>query len=107
MDLKIKVCGMREFTNIGDVSDLKPDMMGFIFYPKSKRYVGDDYDPNLIHSIKPIIQTVGVFVNEWTESLTDKLIRYRFDVVQLHGNESPAYCREIHKKCNVLKAFGI
>ncbi len=98
---------MREHHNIHELANLNPDLMGFIFYPNSKRYVGDYLDPEVIHDILPKIQKVGVFVNELQKNLFEKVRLFSFDLVQLHGNESPDYCREIHKSCKVIKAFGI
>jgi phosphoribosylanthranilate isomerase len=104
----IKICGMRDSANIRQVAALKPDLMGFIFYPKSKRYVGEDFDLKLVYSLMPEILTVGVFVNLETEALLAIAKKYRFDYVQLHGNESPGYCKEVREEgIKVLKAFGI
>jgi phosphoribosylanthranilate isomerase len=104
----VKVCGMRESANIQEVARLKPDLMGFIFYPKSKRYVGEDFAPAIIQGVMPEVQTVGVFVNEEVERVMTLVRKYHLDFVQLHGNESPASCQKIKDKgVKVLKAFGI
>jgi phosphoribosylanthranilate isomerase len=104
----IKICGMRESANIQDVAALKPDLMGFIFYPKSKRYVGEGFDSDIIYSLMPEIQTAGVFVNVEIDKMLSVSKKFRFDFVQLHGNESPGYCKEAQEKgFKVLKAFGI
>lgn len=104
----IKVCGMRQGANVQEVARLKPDMMGFIFYPKSKRFVGDDFDASIVRSVMPEVQTVGVFVNEEVEKVITMVRKYSLDFVQLHGNESPASCQAIREKgIKVLKAFGI
>ena len=104
----IKVCGMRDKANIQEVAKLKPDLMGFIFYPKSKRYVGEHFDPVLIQAVMPEVQTAGVFVNEDVEKVLVTIRKYNLDYVQLHGNESPAICKKIKDKgAKVLKAFGI
>jgi phosphoribosylanthranilate isomerase len=104
----IKVCGMRDCQNIHEVAKLKPNMMGFIFYPKSKRYVGEDFEPASLQTVMPEVQTVGVFVNEETDRVIALSRRYKLDFVQLHGNESPYMCEEIKEKgIKVLKAFGI
>lgn len=90
--MEIKVCGMRDFENINDVSTLSIDYMGFIFYPPSPRYVGDDFQrPILGNKIK----TIGVFVNESMDDLIKKVKRIELDGVQLHGDESPDYCKKI------------
>lgn len=99
---------MRESANICEVAILKPDWMGFIFYPKSKRYVGTDFNPAIVKSLMPEIQTVGVFVNEEYEDMIAIAKKYNFDMVQLHGNESPEYCNNAHEDgFDVIKAFGI
>jgi phosphoribosylanthranilate isomerase len=104
----IKICGMRDSANIQEVTLLKPDLMGFIFYPKSKRYVGEDFHPDLVRNLMPEIFTAGVFVNIEREHMLYVAKKYQFDYVQLHGNESPAYCREAQEEgFKVLKAFGL
>jgi phosphoribosylanthranilate isomerase len=104
----IKICGMRESTNIKEIAQLKPDWMGFIFYPKSKRYVGDRYDTDPILSLMPEIRTTGVFVNEDIDLLLSTATKYHLDLIQLHGNESPSYCQRVTDKgLKVIKALGI
>lgn len=108
MGMFIKVCGMRQSANVQEVARLKPDLMGFIFYPKSKRFVGEDFDPSIVKSVMPEVQTVGVFVNEEVEKVLSLVRKYSLDFVQLHGNESPASCQAIREKgIKVLKAFCI
>jgi phosphoribosylanthranilate isomerase len=100
----IKVCGMRDAKNIESLAELGPDFMGFIFYPKSPRYVGQIDIPKLPENIKKI----GVFVNE---SITDVLeIAQKHDLngVQLHSDETPEFCAEIKKTgLLVVKAFAV
>jgi phosphoribosylanthranilate isomerase len=104
----IKICGMRNDANIQEVARLKPDLMGFIFYPKSKRFVGRDFDPALVQALMPEISTVGVFVNDNDETVLTTARKYQFDYVQLHGNESPQFCKQIQNEgFRVLKAFGM
>ena len=57
--LKIKVCGMRDQENILRIAACNPDYLGFIFYPKSKRYVGEKID---VGYLPKQVQKVGVFV---------------------------------------------
>lgn len=99
---------MRESANIREVAALKPDWLGFIFYPKSKRYVGTDFNPALVQSLMPEIKAVGVFVNEEYEDMIAIARKYKFNMVQLHGNESPEYCNSAQEDgFEVIKAFGI
>ena len=57
--MKIKVCGMRDKANLAELIELKPDFIGFIFYDKSPRYVGDLLDEKLVRSISKPIKKVG------------------------------------------------
>ncbi len=104
--LKIKVCGMRESDNIRHLIELKPDYIGFILFPGSKRYLGDDYELNT--DIPESIQRVGVFVNALIPDIFNWANRLNLHLVQLHGNESPEYCIELHKMgVKIIKAFGV
>lgn len=103
----IKVCGMREPGNIAAVASLHPDMMGFIFYPLSPRYAGNLL-PEAVQALPPDIQKTGVFVNEDEAVLFDRVERYGIDVIQLHGTESPDFCRKCRDRgFRVVKAVGI
>lgn len=103
---KLKVCGMREEQNILGIAELGIDYMGFIFYPKSKRFVGGNFV--LPTAFPKNIQKVGVFVNETQEKILSNIEKYQLDFVQLHGDESVAFCNELNKKgVKVIKAFGI
>jgi len=105
-EIKLKVCGMRDPDNIREVSQLQPHYMGFIFYALSPRYVGDDF--RMPDSLLPGTSTVGVFVNESTERILQKVQAFGLDLVQLHGDESPAQCREVKKMgVGVIKVFSV
>ena len=104
----IKVCGMRDGDNIRQVEALRPDWMGFIFWPKSSRYVSERpaYLPKEC-------KRVGVFVDPAIEDIP-QLRRiaddFALDIVQLHGHESPDFIRALRAEgCfeAVVKAFNI
>lgn len=102
--MKLKVCGMRDPQNIHELIALQPDYMGFIFYEQSPRHVVEL--PAV--EIPASIQKVGVFVNAAMEYMEEKNALFNFDLIQLHGNESPEYCRQLHEKgFKIIKAFGI
>lgn len=107
----IKVCGMREAENIRGVEALGIDMMGFIFWPKSKRYVSRK-PAYLPHHVK----RVGVFVDEDIEQVRRIVDDYALDFIQLHGTESPDYIRQLRAAVcggaswggvGLIKAFNI
>ena len=81
------------------------DAVGVIFYKKSPRAVTMKTVREIITKLPPLVDTVGVFVNESAERL-NKIADYcGLDLVQLHGEESPAFCRKIHRR--VIKAFRV
>jgi phosphoribosylanthranilate isomerase len=107
--MKIKVCGMREGENIKALVELKPDFIGFIFYDKSPRFVGNDaLDAELINSLPRDIKKVGVFVNATVDFILQNVRKYGLHYVQLHGNEMPDFCKNLKfKGINIIKAFRI
>jgi phosphoribosylanthranilate isomerase len=93
--LKIKICGLTRPRNVEEVSALDPDFAGYIFYPGSVRYVGDQPDPALFRIPGEATARVGVFVDASTSRVRMLFEKCLLDLVQLHGSESPAYCREL------------
>ncbi|RXP46556.1 phosphoribosylanthranilate isomerase [Lutibacter sp. HS1-25] len=89
--MKIKVCGMRDSENLQSLLALKPDFVGFIFYSKSKRFVSDFPKVDFPNDIKK----VGVFVNETIEEVLRIVEKHQLNAVQLHGEETPTYCKEL------------
>ncbi|MCR5568303.1 MAG: phosphoribosylanthranilate isomerase [Paludibacteraceae bacterium] len=103
----IKVCGMREAGNIAEVKALQPDFIGLIFYPKSSRFVGEEPTEAQAASFEPA-KKVGVFVNNTEEYILEKIGMFHLDMVQLHGLETPDFCKALTEKgIPVIKAFSI
>lgn len=95
---------MREPENIRAVEEqVKPDMMGFIFWEGSKRCVTE------VPSYLPQCTRVGVFVNPTEEEVLQKAKDFSLNAIQLHGQESPDFCRTIKKQTGlpIIKAFSI
>lgn len=106
--LKLKVCGMRETQNILDLAKLNPDFIGFIFYEKSKRNAQNQLDPSIVKNLPEGIKKIGVFVDEPTEFLLQRIEDFSLDGVQLHGSESPKHCEALKKKgLIVIKVFAV
>ena len=107
MKLKLKVCGMKHAANIAAVAELEPDYLGFIFYPKSPRFISE-VSAELIKYIPTSIKTTGVFVDEELDTVKAYIFKYNLKAVQLHGKESEKYCEEIKLTgIEVIKAFGV
>ena len=106
--LLVKVCGMRDEVALAEVAALGPDFLGFIFAPKSPRFVGDSLAPELVRALPPSIWKVGVFVNETTENMLAIAKRFGLAAVQLHGQETPVQCEELSEAgLLVMKAFSV
>ena len=104
--LLCKVCGMTDTDNILAVSALQPDLVGFIFYRESKRYVGETF--TVPKGLPTTIGKVGVFVNQHVEDILSLVRRYELQYVQLHGDELPGQCTFLKERgCKVIKAFGV
>ena len=104
-NLKIKVCGMKYTANREAVEKLPMDFLGFIFYPKSKRFVGENTDPGLFNSVKT---KVAVFVDENAFEILGLVKNLGFEYVQLHGKENPKTCRLLKNQgLKVIKAFNL
>jgi phosphoribosylanthranilate isomerase len=104
--MKLKVCGMRDIDNIRALAPLRPDYMGFIFYPLSKRAVGHDFV--IPDDFPQRIKKVGVFVNEETSGILGEVKKHNLDFVQLHGDETPEQCAALRKAgLGLIKAFSM
>ncbi len=90
---KIKLCGLSRPEDIEAANRLKPDYVGFVFWPESRRAVTPSQAARLKAALDPSIQAVGVFVNEDPETVAQLLEAGIIDLAQLHGRESPAYLR--------------
>jgi phosphoribosylanthranilate isomerase len=104
----IKICGMRDPGNIRAIAELKPDIMGFIFYRGSKRFAGELLKPEHLSVLPLRIRKAGVFVNASNDEILKIVEKFSLDLVQLHGDEPPAQCAELmDKQLNVIKALNI
>ncbi len=102
----VKVCGMRDADNIKEVESLGVDWMGFIFYPRSSRYVGEEAPAYLPAKCK----RVGVMVNASLEEIIRRQSQFALDFIQLHGDESPQFCASVKERVpnvKLIKVFHI
>ncbi|MGM0461599.1 MAG: phosphoribosylanthranilate isomerase [Fibrobacterota bacterium] len=104
----VKVCGMGCPDAISDISRLGVDYLGAVFYEKSPRFAPNfQGSARAFQSLDSAIGRVGVFVNASRETITHRAREYSLSVFQLHGNESPAFCRSLSSLGQVWKAFGV
>lgn len=106
--MRIKVCGMTSAGQVLQLDDMGVEFAGFIFYPKSPRYVYKFMSRPEIKKIKGRgINKVGVFVNAPVEEVLQAVDDCGLYLVQLHGDETPKYCEKIADYVTVVKAFRL
>lgn len=106
---KIKLCGLSRKCDIEWANELHPEYIGFVFAPKSRRYVSVDTAAELKAMLSEDIKAVGVFVNSPVESVAYILSRGIIDMAQLHGSEDEEYISRLVKLTDkpIIKAFSI
>ncbi len=106
---KIKLCGLSRKCDIEWANELHPEYIGFVFAPKSRRYVSVDTAAELKAMLSEDIKAVGVFVNSPIESVAYILSRGIIDIAQLHGSEDEEYISRLSKLTDkpIIKAFSI
>lgn len=106
---KMKLCGLSQPCDIEAANKLKPDYIGFVFVPKSKRYVTYEKAMELKSQLSPEIHAVGVFVNEHPQDVAKLLQNGIIDIAQLHGDENEDYIEHLRLFTDkpIIKAFRI
>ncbi|MEI9958710.1 MAG: phosphoribosylanthranilate isomerase [Ferruginibacter sp.] len=102
--MRVKVCGITQEEQLEQLPDAGVSFAGFIFYPKSPRYVLRTMTTNQIKKENKL-NKVGVFVNASVEEVLHMVDECRLHMVQLHGDETPKYCEKIADYISVVKAF--
>lgn len=105
MKIRIKICGITREGDALDAVRAGADALGFLFDPKSKRRVSPERARDIIRALPPWIAAVGVFVNESAEKIAAVRETCGLDAVQLHGEETPEFCRSLPGK--TIKAFRL
>lgn len=105
--MRIKVCGMTLPEQVNALEEMGVDLAGFIFYPKSPRYVRNKITPEKMKKTGGRIAKAGVFVNEEYDVIMKTVEDYRLDMVQLHGDESERFCEKVANYVTVIKAFRL
>ena len=107
--VKVKICGLRRPEDIEAANAAKPDYVGFIFVPETKRYVNPDLAASFRRDLAADIQTVGVFVNAPIEEVVAICQAGTIDLVQLHGEEDQAYIAHLKGQVDqhIIKSVAV
>lgn len=103
---KIKMCGIRREIDVQYVNEILPDFIGYVFFPKSKRYITPEQAEALTKILDNRIIPVGVFVDASIENVIELVKSGTIKIAQLHGNEDEKYISRLHaENIEVIKAF--
>jgi phosphoribosylanthranilate isomerase len=103
--MRVKVCGMTEIDQVKQLDAMGVDFAGFIFYPKSPRYVVRHLTGDQVKRAKLRLGKVGVFVNASYDEVMKQVDSYGLDMIQLHGDETPRLCEQLANYITVVKVF--
>jgi phosphoribosylanthranilate isomerase len=105
MRVRVKICGITNRRDAELAAEAGADALGFIFVPDTPRYVNSDTARGIIKDLSPWITPVGVFADHPIEEVEHLMHHCGFLTIQLHGLESPEYCRSLTG--SVIKAFRV
>lgn len=106
--VRVKICGITNVEDALAAVEFGADALGFNFWPGSKRYIEPDHAREIVRRLPPFVTVVGVFVNEDDlDAIARIAARAKLDVIQLHGDESPAFCQRAAERWRVIKAVRV
>lgn len=109
--MKVKICGITNLEDALNAANLGVDLLGFVFYKKSPRFIAISDAKKIIESLPRSIGKVGVFVDASEQTIKSIVKKCNLDYVQLHGDEDVTYCKRLvgggKNKIKIIKAFRI
>jgi phosphoribosylanthranilate isomerase len=103
----IKICGITNLDDALAAVAAGADALGFNFYKPSPRYITPQHAREIVEQLPESLLKVGVFVNEESSAVRSIANEAGIKALQLHGDESPAYCRELAVEYFVIKTFAV
>ena len=106
--VKVKICGITNYYDAVAAIDMGADILGFNFYPPSPRYVTPRKAGEIVNMLPAFIDTSGIFVNATIDQIRETTDLCPLDWVQLHGDESPEFCRSLtYHNVKTMKAIRV
>jgi len=104
--VKVKMCGIRSLDEALAAQELGVDALGFNFWEQSPRYIAPIHARSIVTELNPFVGCIGVFVNAEPERIREIHRELGLAAVQLHGDESPDYCKDL-APIRIIKAFRV
>jgi phosphoribosylanthranilate isomerase len=95
--MRIKICGLTRIEDVSVATDAGADAIGFVFHPPSPRFVALEAATDLVRGVPPFVAIVGLFVNAEPCFVQEALDALPLDLLQFHGDEDEAYCRQFKR----------
>jgi phosphoribosylanthranilate isomerase len=105
--VKVKICGITNWTDARRACEAGADFLGFNFYPRSPRYIAPGKARGIVRRLPERVAAVGVFVNENEASVLQTAREVGLGYIQLHGDESPAAVSRLGRSLPVFKAMRV
>ncbi|HEY4108970.1 phosphoribosylanthranilate isomerase [Puia sp.] len=105
--MRVKVCGMTDLEQVRQLDAMGVDFAGFIFYPKSPRFVLRHLSGEQVKKARLRLGKVGVFVNASYDEVMKQVDSFGLDMIQLHGDETPRLCEQLSNYITVIKVFRL
>lgn len=97
MKTRIKICGITRIEDGIAAAEAGADAIGFVFYPKSPRYVQAEQAAKIVAALPPFVDVVALFVNAKAEFVRQTLAAVPINLLQFHGDEDEGYCRQFDR----------
>ncbi len=105
---KVKICGITSYEDAMTATELGADLLGFNFVPESPRYIPVEKASAIAHRLPAYIELAGVFVNASIQTLRHAATDCHLDWIQLHGEETPAFCQSLASEtAKLIKALRV
>ena len=105
--VKVKICGITDLRDGLKAYEMGADFAGFVFFENSPRKIESEHARVIIEDMPKDIQKVGLFLDQDLQEVRDTAKKCHLDFVQLHGSESPDYCRGLSGDVRIIKAFKV